>query len=262
VGAERFLDYLDKYWFSSRLQIMNISLHARVILAKKMNCSTSEIPTTTNHLESLNHHLKDTVLEKYSTQGNLLRADILVVILVAFIIPLILRRRENQQMVHLEDKKRQAALLDIQQKQVSKHAGSLTKKALPSSYTSLLSPPSYYHHDSFRDNLAKIIFQKNSVLPQFNIPLNISMVTSLDFKILSQNPFKQTLYYLCYIECSGYWYCQCDDFGNVGGCCKHIRACFMYIDHLQETGFSVPIISKPFRPKIMSSNIGKSFSIS
>ena len=68
--------------------------YGRIIAANLLQVPLEQIPRTNNHLESFNSKLKIHQLQKYQNKGNLLRLDLLSVILIKSITPNILLKRD------------------------------------------------------------------------------------------------------------------------------------------------------------------------
>jgi hypothetical protein len=73
-----------------------------------LNVDRSFILTTNNHLESFNSHLKDSYLHEFQRNNTQLRVDTLIVCLVKFITPNLIRRRKLQSQLDSEIKKRKS----------------------------------------------------------------------------------------------------------------------------------------------------------
>jgi hypothetical protein len=209
----------------------------------KVGCEVSEIPTTTNHLESLNNHLKKTILGEYCLQGHLLRADLLCVILIESVIPMILRKRAHQNKIQTSEIEKQQLLVRIQKKQIQQRKEATSQvSAVPSLYTQRTC---VYNADNTRDAQAIKIFNNKQVYPISPLSQHITTLDTLSFHVQSQSLLSSNTYYLCSVSFCGYWECSCDDFKNNSGCCKHVRACFKYIESLTALGYNLPEIIIP-----------------
>jgi hypothetical protein len=208
----------------------------------KIGCDVSEIPTTTNHLESLNNHLKKTILGEYCLQGHLLRADMLCVILVESVIPMILRKRAHQNKIQTTEIENNYVLKRIQEKQLEQQQTTTLIGAVPSFY---IQRPCFYNVDNARDDQATRIFNNNQVFLISMLSSHTTILDTLYFNVQSQNILIPNTHYLCSVSFCGFWGCSCDDFQKNSGCCKHVRACFKYIKSLTDLGYDVPDILIP-----------------
>jgi hypothetical protein len=75
-----FIKYFKEHW------IGNIKLgwtyYGRLIAANILNITADSIPNTNNHLEAFNNQLKTHQLDRFKNGGNLLRLDILSILLI------------------------------------------------------------------------------------------------------------------------------------------------------------------------------------
>jgi hypothetical protein len=91
-GALDYCDYMLRIWLQPNL-FMAWSYTGRKEAAHLLQMPLSSILNTTNHLESFNNVLKNSLLIGYKKNGHRLRLDIFVCLLIHRIIPEIFRTR-------------------------------------------------------------------------------------------------------------------------------------------------------------------------
>ena len=148
-GCIKFFEYILAQWCGNL--IYSWTEAARIHAAKILNVDRSFIPTTNNHLESFNSHLKDSYLREFQRNNTQLRVDTLIVCLVKFITPNLIRRRKLQSQLDSEIKKRNSHL-DLNNKQENIHL-------VKSNYQRLV----YMEDDENRDLAAKRIFSMKGI---------------------------------------------------------------------------------------------------
>lgn len=189
-GCIKFFEYILVQWCGNL--IFSWTEEARIYAAKILSVDRSFIPTTNNHLESFNSHLKDSYLREFQRNKTQLRVDTLIMCLVKFIIPNLIRRRKLQSQLDNEIKKRNNQL-NLNNKQENTHL-------VKSNYQKLV----YIEDDENRDLAAKRIFSMKGIEKYENTS------TGLFVWVKSESQSNQ-VYTVCLDPLSKAG-CQCIDF--------------------------------------------------
>jgi hypothetical protein len=205
-----FIKYFKEYW------IGNIELswtyYGRLIAANILNITVDSIPNTNNHLEAFNNQLKTYQLDRFKNGGNLLRLDILSVLLIKCITPNLLLR--------IDLKKRLDIALDTR----FTHYTSKSRKS--DQNLQVFKQVAYFIPDKLHDQKAQVIIKEKKII---NIEYSKDSL-SLWIKSSGSNQIEQQIYIVSLLPSI---YCQCLDFLSRGGACKHIRAATIWINWLR-----------------------------
>jgi hypothetical protein len=200
-GCIKFFEYMLVQWCNNLIHSWTEG--ARIHAAKILNVNRSFIPTTNNHLESFNSHLKDSYLHEFQRNKAQLRVDTLIMCLVKFITPNLIRRRKLQLQLDSEIKQRNSHLDLNNNKQENIHL-------IKSNYQKLV----YMEDDENRDLAAKRIFSMKGIEKY--------EYTSTGLFVWVKSESQSSKVYVVYLDPLSKAGCQCIDFLFQGGACKHI----------------------------------------
>lgn len=205
-----FVKYFKEHW------IGNIELgwtyYGRLIAANILNITVNSIPNTNNHLESFNNQLKTHQLNRFKNGGNLLRLDILSVLLIKCITPNLLLR--------IDLKKRLDIALDTR----FTHYTSNSRKS--DQNLQVFKQAAYYIPDKLRDQKAQVIIKEKKIV-------NIEYSKDSLLLMIESSGLNQVERQIYIVSLLPSIYCQCLDFLSRGGACKHIRAATIWINWLR-----------------------------
>ena len=212
-----YLEYLHSTWMPESLW-QGWSQKGRVVAAMRLKIPIEGVLPTTNHLESFNGLLKWKYIRRWQHSGARLRFDFLIHTLVTKILPEIfsLRRSHHQYTSWLTNRFRHST-------------GGLDLNAKRSTYSVPACTPSqskclyWYQVDGRRDNEAIIIVNTGRIynIQIANPPDSVTATCAASSASL-QDP--NHLRYMMSMHCAGIAHCECADFANRGGACKHLRA--------------------------------------
>ncbi|KAI0683350.1 hypothetical protein BC835DRAFT_1311092 [Cytidiella melzeri] len=219
------LNYLNIYWLREALWV-SWSKAGQLRLAMCLKRPVNGIVPTTNHLESFNGVLKRKHLRRWQNNGQRLRLDVLVHVLVLYALPSIFQQQ------CLKDSKtaRQEALL----RQLPGGAAIVDSRSC-----SLVPfvPAAYWATNNKRDLAAAELVGNHQIgAPTLDDEGNYSfecyLALATDFNLF---PVKYTI-----IFCLGKMVtCTCRDFSVQGCVCKHIRAAVVQTQLLRMQGISI-----------------------
>lgn len=246
-AIEHMEEYFLKYWLGTEALWQSWSKQGRILASEKMQCPIEQIVTTTNHLESFNNVLKGKHLQRWKHGGRRLRVDVLIWILVHKITPAIFsqRRAEAEELHILEERwRRLPGGQEIVEKKRTQ--ARLLRERGRKQNDSVGTPALFYlMSDKARDEAAAdILAQKQISSPEF-IPNESSyLFTCYSTQALEVNDLPTV--YGIELRLSGKATCNCLDFMNRGGACKHLRAALLQLDHLRKTRLpTLPLVYVP-----------------
>jgi hypothetical protein len=229
-GISHLKDYLLDYWTSESLW-RSWSDFGRRVAALILNCPLEGVLPTTNHLESFNGLLKRKHLRRWQHGGRRLRLDVLLQLLVSRVLPSIFQQRqmEKRAQQHWEEQMRSSpggkALLDARDKPAV-----------------VVPPIAYFQGDQDRDTAAAELLERKQIsVPEAGKDVfNFACYSSL--AVASE---ESPMIYQISLGFDGTGNCNCPDFLQRGGACKHIRAALLRLDQLRHQNPKIPCIHLP-----------------
>ncbi|EPQ51420.1 hypothetical protein GLOTRDRAFT_96192 [Gloeophyllum trabeum ATCC 11539] len=229
----KYLDYLKTMWMPEPLWL-GWSRQARIRASAILSVPVDDILTTTNHLESFNHVLKNKCLPQWQHSGARLRFDFLIHILITEFIPeFFASRREREWLQRWID-------MRFQQFTGGEHlCSSLDDQRQAKAAKACC----WWEADTLHDQAARVILHaglltsitRGSSGHQFEA---LCSSTAANFDDPTHVRYRLTI---CQ---NGGARCSCPDFLHRGGACKHLRAMQMIIDGWVAAG-NVPHFNYP-----------------
>lgn len=235
-NALAHLHYLGEgYWMKAEALWRSWSDYGRRYAAILLRCDIEGVLTTTNHLESFNGILKRKHLRRWQRGNRRLRVDILVKLLVTKILPAIFEQRSLELQ---EDDRWRRLLLTL--------PGGATLVGELSSTTgqAKLPPVAYLVPNESRDQAAAQLLQENQMSVPSIDPRTRNFLFSCYSSLATVYDPNPTLYNIA-IATEGNAGCDCLDFTQRGGACKHIRAALIWIETRRQEDPRMPLISLP-----------------
>ncbi|KAJ7218162.1 hypothetical protein C8J57DRAFT_1537513 [Mycena rebaudengoi] len=235
--AIQHIDYLDSYWTTDNLW-QSWSDYGRTFAASLLGCGLDGVIPTTNHLESFNGVLKCSHLRRWQNGGRRLRIDVLIHALVMYILPSIFEERR----MYIEQNNRRATQIRLLPGGAAL-LGQQNQKILPSAIPKI----AYLVPDAECDSRGRELVMNRQISTPTPMPDNAGLtLTSFSSQALSIDIDPVT--YTIRIGFNGAVSCQCPDFQDRGGACKHIRGAFIILDDLRQRGINIPFIPVPRSP--------------
>ncbi|KAF7985164.1 hypothetical protein HWV62_7760 [Athelia sp. TMB] len=227
------LNYLSSYWLSENLW-KSWSDYGRHIASGILQIPFEGVLPTTNHLESFNGLLKNKHIKRWQRGGRRLRVDVLVKSLATQILPAIFAQRSVEK----------AEKIRIDELIRSIPGGAAVLAQRDSAVAAALSLYCYLTPDTHRDGKASIIMQDH----QLSSPTEDNKQTGFFFVCYSSLAIDEdsnSQQYNLWLGLSGQVFCECKDFNQRGGACKHIRAAVITTNQLRSHGIPIPDIPIP-----------------
>lgn len=248
-NAISHLEYFVSYWLGTEEMWAGFSQRGRQAVADRIGCPVSTIPTTTNHLESFNGVLKGKYIKGWKKSGRRLRADLLISVLVTKIAPAIFqKKRVHDEAEEISKEKMRSLkgghrLVENSREQTARAKAKKGKRA--NVQTAVLRPVLFFSPDETRTASAMELFTTQ----QISAPALRNDNSGLTFTCYSSSSLvgeANPLTYHISLNFDGSGGCDCHDFSNRGGACKHIRAALMKCDQLRSTTVpGLPLLSLP-----------------
>lgn len=230
-GIAHLQEYLLCNWVTDAMW-RSWSNYGRQVAAQILGCSFDGVLPTTNHLESFNGLLKRKHLRRWQNGGRRLRVDVLLKLLVTKVLPSIFEQRAMEQ----EDRK-------MRENQIRSIPGGLALLARPREPQ--LPTPAHLTPDPTRDVSASVLVQNKQIsTPTFTD----SGLTFTCYSSLALEHEPSPVIYNIYLGFDGTGKCDCLDFAQRGGACKHMRAALLHMNDLRTRGVPVPDICLPSPP--------------
>ncbi|KAF7361089.1 hypothetical protein MSAN_01140100 [Mycena sanguinolenta] len=192
------------------------------------------IPTT-NHLESFNGVLKGTHLRRWRKGGRRIRVDVLIHALTIYILPSIFKERR----MISEQATRIAALVRLLPGGAALLDHTQDPKPVPT-----VPKVAYLVLDEKRDERARELLYHRQISTPTVLPGNVGLtLTSYSSRALSIDVQPTT--YTIRLGFNGVVCCDCPDFEEQGGACKHIRGALMIVNDMRRNGTPIPDIPIP-----------------
>ncbi|KAF7794177.1 hypothetical protein EIP86_005308, partial [Pleurotus ostreatoroseus] len=199
-----------------------------------VGCNVDGVLPTTNHLESFNRVFKYRHLPTAQRGGRRLRVDVLLQQLIMKILPSIFEFRALEE----EEEARWEAQLS------RLPGGDALLKAMEQRKAADLPPVAYLVADVRRDAAATNILQSKQVgSPEFEEKTRTFHFSCYSSLVTPSDPHP-VAYQVC-LGVRGTALCNCPDFCNRGGACKHIRAALLYLNALRQQVPTIPLITLP-----------------
>ncbi|KZS86492.1 hypothetical protein SISNIDRAFT_420811, partial [Sistotremastrum niveocremeum HHB9708] len=228
-----YLLYLRSTWMKEPLW-RSWSMHNRWVAAAKLSIPIEGVLPTTNHLESFNGILKRKHIRNWEHNGNRLRFDVFIHLLITRILPQIftVARAQREHVQWLAQRFFSAAGNTV-----------LPNHRAPREILNPLPPLSYWNVDRRRDELGQILADSEPSRLRFYPSVYAPLATQQHFAdCLSGNcEFDQpnALYHRLSLHISGWAWCTCQDFHfNHQGACKHLRALRIIVERWMHQGTS------------------------
>ena len=230
LGGIKHLDYLTMNWMTLPMW-RSWSGWGRLAAAAAMKVPIEGVIPTTNHLESFNAILKRKHLAAWLHSGHRLRFDLLIHILITRILPGIYGRRRTQQ--------------EYSNWLRSRFSDKIGGRALAAVHDQVMGEVRqgnslcWWQPDAKRDQEAAGIVQLQRLTISRSSDSDAGFVAtcaSSKANILDPSHSRYSLH----IRRSGVGACECLDFCNQGGACKHLRALRICIDCWVQSGVEMP----------------------
>lgn len=223
------LEYLSSYWLSEDLW-RSWSDFGRHAAAKILGCTIEIVIPTTNHLEAFNRVIKHNHIGHQQHGGRRLRLDVLLHFMVTDMLPSIFEQRAMSAAEHGRYKEWVLALPGGDQLWKEREAG-----------RRVLAPVAYLVPDASRDAAAQEILSHI----QLSAPTpDAEGFLFTCYSTLATQHDKTPKLYSIKLAYVGIASCNCADFIQRGGACKHLRAALLSLQHLREQ-YKIPIIPIP-----------------
>ncbi|KAJ7033561.1 hypothetical protein C8F04DRAFT_1260815 [Mycena alexandri] len=210
--AMELINYLDTYWTTDNLW-KSWSDYGRTVLSSLLNRPAEGVTPTTNHLESFNRVLKRVHLRRWQNGGRRIRVDILI-----------------------------HALSNCGTYQVTPRV-LLEQKGLPKA-AAMVPKIAYLVADPEHESRGRELLENRQMSSPVMLPGNVGLTLtcySAGALSIDTNP---TIYTIR-LGFNGVVSCQCRDFMERGGACKHIRGALIMLDDLRRQGTNVPPVPIP-----------------
>ncbi|KZT20536.1 hypothetical protein NEOLEDRAFT_1075528, partial [Neolentinus lepideus HHB14362 ss-1] len=224
VGAQ-YLDYLSATWMPKSLW-QGWSLKARMVASTILGVPVESIITTTNHLESFNHVLKNKYIPQWQHSGTHLQFDFLIHILIIRILPEIFATRRHRQQYQ-----------NWVNLRFEKYAGGANLSKVLQEERRVLqaiqkgSKACWWAADRQRDESAVAILRAG-LLNGITRDVSEHQFEAVCYSTANptSTPYRVTIHRI------GYASCTCLDFVHRGGACKHLRALRIRLDAWVSSG--------------------------
>ncbi|KAF7971659.1 hypothetical protein HWV62_20624 [Athelia sp. TMB] len=215
-AAVEYLDYLILTWMPLSLW-QSWSEFGRLVASAMLKIPIEGVLPTTNHLESFNRLLKRKYLPLWQHSGSWLRFDFLISVLITNILPQIFanRRANEEYTLWLQDRfstPSNSASIIASLRGVGRHGSDSGRRLC------------WWRADVRRDQDAQSLLQRGCLY-------NITMHADQDgYEAMCASSSLIGAVYRLELQRRGYASCNCPDFINRGGACKHLRAFHTVVD--------------------------------
>ncbi|EIM87717.1 uncharacterized protein STEHIDRAFT_156664 [Stereum hirsutum FP-91666 SS1] len=234
-GLEHLRYLGDGYWMKDESLWRSWSDYGHRYAAVLLHCNIEGVLTTTNHLESFNGILKRKYLRRWQRGNRCLRVDVLIKLLVTKILPAIF----EQQTLEVQEEDRWRRIL------LTLPGGTALVGGLSSNAGRAVLPPiAYFVQDTARDQAAAELLQENQIsVPAFDFRTQSFLFTCYSSYTTVYDPHP-TLYNIA-VSTDGSACCDCADFTQQGGACKHLRAALLWLDKRRSEDPRMPSVTLP-----------------
>ncbi|TDL28464.1 hypothetical protein BD410DRAFT_695097, partial [Rickenella mellea] len=226
------LTYLRDYW-STEILWRSWSDFGRRVAAAMLKCPVEGILTTTNHLESFNGLLKRKHLRRWQRGNRRLRLDVLLNLVITKVLPSIFDQRAMDRAENLRWEMRIRALRGGEALLSARNKPAIV---LPS--------VAYLKADPTRHEAAISILNNKQISAPDWVEKKNKLIFTCYSSVAVAADTDPTIYNL-WLGFDGMAHCECQDFGQRGGACKHIRAAVLRVSELRLGGIPIPAIPIP-----------------
>lgn len=225
-ATTQYLDYLLSTWLPLSLW-QSWSDFGRLVASALLKIPIEGVLPTTNHLESFNRLLKRKYIPLWQRSGSRLRFDFLISILITHILPSIFadRRAQGEYTKWL-----------LERFSTSSNSAEIITSLERRQGTHGRGQVCWWRDDVQRDTDAQGLLQRRCLR-------DITMhANNNGYESGCVSSSRVGIAYRLHLQRDGYGSCDCPDFINRGGACKHLRAFRLVIEGWVQSGLIHPFI--------------------